>query len=128
VDKNNLAWQIEFKSDAPNVLELIDKNHPGVFTDKVTDTGNAVNISFGLNYEDYTERTSFNFELTKTKNLYIITIESFMMGANKNAFNNGFLKNNFTEIKDSSGKQRQLLLIDTKLIKLLTPPGATLIE
>jgi hypothetical protein len=72
VQKNNLFWQIEFKSDAPNVLELIDKNHPGVFTDKATDTGNAVNISFGLNYEDYTERTNFNFELTKTKNSYII--------------------------------------------------------
>ncbi len=128
VQNNNLFWQIEFKSDAPNVLELIDKNHPSVFTDKATDTGNAVNMSFGLNFEDYTERTNFNFELTKTKNSYIITIESFVMGTNKNAYNNGFLKNNFTEIKDSSGKQRQLLLIDAKLIKLLTPAGATLIE
>jgi hypothetical protein len=51
-----------------------------------------------------------------------------MMGTNKNAFNNGFLKNNYTEIKDGSGKQRQLLLMDAKLIKLLTPAGATLIE
>ncbi len=127
-DKNNLIWQIEFKNDAQNVLELIDKNHPNITTDKNTNTGKVANVYFNGFLQSLSDGTILDFDLTKTKDSYILTIEKFLLTGNKNAYDKKFLDNNFSEVSKNSGKQKTLTEMDIKLLKLLLPPGSILIE